>query len=1065
MKKIKINKMKKSYPNRIVGFLMTVLFAVSGNLYAESSSFGHVFMHHNDEVSTVVIGHAFTKKGKGQQFSAVDSNRKIVHSLFNFSKNNDVRSVSDILYLNNRSKIYSRTPSAAITNDNVINIAPPVIIQVSNTCPETTVNLNSYVNSTPPVGSVISWHTGTPATVNNMITNAQAMAISTTSGPYYPAYYDASSTACFSPTGTPINVTINFCCTVIAPTIASAIVQPSCGTPTGTINITPQTGFEYSIDGVSYQSSPLFSGLNPGSYTLYVRNTVDPSCKSQSINPVTINAFPLAPSTPTVASTTQPSCNLTTGTIVFTSQSVVEYSIDNGLNYQSSTTFVGLAAGIYTLKVKSTTDATCTTAAASTVTINAVPTANTPSLTVSSAVCNGTTYNVSFNSNGVVTASTGTVTGTTITGISVGTDVIVTSTAVNGCANTQTTVVSPTSCVTPPIGCTTPTISAGSGVCSGIGTYSVSVTVSSGATISASTGTVSGNSVTGIALGTEVTITATNGTCTSLVKVSSPTDCTTACSGIAVSYSVGGCLGTTYNVSISNPNGATISASVGTVTATVITNIPVGTDVTLTATATGCAPEVVLLSAPKATTPSLTVSSAVCNGTTYNVSFNSNGVVTASTGTVTGTTITGIAVGTDVIVTSTAVNGCASTQTTVVSPTSCVTPPIGCTTPTISAGSGVCSGIGTYSVSVTASSGATISASTGTVSGNSVTGITLGTVVTITATNGTCTSLVKVSSPTDCTTACAGTAVSYSVGGCLGTTYNVSISNPNGAMISASVGTVTATAITNIPVGTDVTLTATAVGCSAEIVILSSPASCVIDAVDDDLIAVNGITTSVLLNDTLKGILPIIGTAIGNVKLTSTATIELSIDTTTGVITVTPNTPVGSYSISYTICEVNNPANCNQATATVTVTAPDFLPSIIIDDVVFLTSGETRDFIVNISEFGFGSSIGQVVFVIPKLSAFTITNNPSATSSNVAGGTTINNSDWIITENSTFIKATLKPIAFINNSSFSKIGFSISRKINIPSKTWQNLTLTIKNGTGLDNVNTNNTHNVLLKAE
>ncbi len=464
-------------------------------------------------------------------------------------------------------------------------------------------------------------------------------------------------------------------------------------------------------------------------------------------------------------------------------------------------------------------------------------------------------------------------------------------------------------------------------------------------------------------------------------------------------------------------------------------------------------------------TPSLTVSSAVCNGTTYNVSFNSNGVVTASTGTVTGTTITGIAVGTDVIVISTAVNGCASTQTTVVSPTNCVTPPIGCTTPMISTGSGVCSGTGTYSVSVTASSGATISASTGTVSGNSVTGIALGTVVTITASNGTCTSSVKVSSPTDCITACAGTAVSYSVGGCLGTTYNVSISNPNGATISASVGTVTATAIINIPVGTDITLTATAVGCSSEMVILSSPASCIIDAIDDTLISVNGITPSVILNDTLKGILPIIGTAIGNVKLTSTATAELSIDITTGVIIVTPNTPVGSYSVSYTICEINNPANCDTATAKVTVTAPDFLPSIIIDDVVFLTSGETRDFIVNISEFGFGSSIGQVVFVIPKLSAFTITNNPIATSSNVAGGTTINNNDWIITENSTFIIATLKPITLINNSSFSKIGFSISRKINIPSQTLQNLTITIKNGTGLDNVNTNNTYNVLLKAE
>jgi hypothetical protein len=85
-----------------------------------------------------------------------------------------------------------------------------------------------------------------------------------------------------------------------------------------------------------------------------------------------------------------------------------------------------------------------------------------------------------------------------------------TSTAVNGCASTQTTVQSPASCTTPPVGCTTPTISAGNGVCSGTGTYSVSVTASVGAQISSSAGVVSGNSVTGIALGTAVTITATS---------------------------------------------------------------------------------------------------------------------------------------------------------------------------------------------------------------------------------------------------------------------------------------------------------------------------------------------------------------------------------------------------------------------------------------------------------------------------------------------------------------------------------------------------------------------------
>ena len=54
---------------------------------------------------------------------------------------------------------------------------------------------------------------------------------------------------------------------------------------------------------------------------------------------------------PTVSSTTQPTCAVTTGTIVFTTQTGVEYSIDNGTTYQASPTFAGLVPGTYTLQV------------------------------------------------------------------------------------------------------------------------------------------------------------------------------------------------------------------------------------------------------------------------------------------------------------------------------------------------------------------------------------------------------------------------------------------------------------------------------------------------------------------------------------------------------------------------------------------------------------------------------------------------------------------------------------------------------------------------------------------
>jgi hypothetical protein len=76
-----------------------------------------------------------------------------------------------------------------------------------------------------------------------------------------------------------------------APT-ASATVQPTCATPSGTITITTQSGVEYSVNGTVYQSSNSFAGLAPGSYTLYVRNLTDPSCVTISGSTTSINSIP-----------------------------------------------------------------------------------------------------------------------------------------------------------------------------------------------------------------------------------------------------------------------------------------------------------------------------------------------------------------------------------------------------------------------------------------------------------------------------------------------------------------------------------------------------------------------------------------------------------------------------------------------------------------------------------------------------------------------------------------------------------------------------------------------------
>ena len=169
----------------------------------------------------------------------------------------------------------------------------------------------------------------------------------------------------------PSSITINAIPTPPVVPTTSSIVQPSCTIPSGTIVITAQPGVEYSLDGIAYQTSNSFSGLEPNSYTLYVRNTGDTTCMTMSASPTTVNTIPMPPVVPTLASVVQPTCATPSGTITITSQSGVEYSLD-GTTYQASNSFSGLAPNSYTLYVRNSGDVTCVTLSSATVTINPI---------------------------------------------------------------------------------------------------------------------------------------------------------------------------------------------------------------------------------------------------------------------------------------------------------------------------------------------------------------------------------------------------------------------------------------------------------------------------------------------------------------------------------------------------------------------------------------------------------------------------------------------------------------------------------------------------------------------
>jgi large repetitive protein len=64
------------------------------------------------------------------------------------------------------------------------------------------------------------------------------------------------------------------------------------------------------------------------------------------------------------------------------------------------------------------------------------------------------------------------------------------------------------------------------------------------------------------------------------------------------------------------------------------------------------------------------------------------------------------------------------------------------------------------------------------------------------------------------------------------------------------------------------------------------------------------------------------------------------LNTTTGVVSVPAGTPAGTYTINYQICENLNPANCDDATITVTVVPPAIVAN---DDPFGPTNGTTGD--------------------------------------------------------------------------------------------------------------------------
>jgi len=203
----------------------------------------------------------------------------------------------------------------------------------------TCTNPNGTITVLSPIG------TGYSYSLDGQVFQTSPLFNSLTSGTYQIIVQDANG--CTSPAATAIIDT--------APGVPQAptfdIIHPTCTNPNGTITLLSPigTGYSYSLDGQTFQSSPVFTSIAPGFYQVVVQNV------SGCISPATTAVVDTAPGAPLapVVDIIHPTCTNASGTI--TIQSPVgagfSYSVD-GQTFQSSPTFVSLTSGSYQVVVQ-----------------------------------------------------------------------------------------------------------------------------------------------------------------------------------------------------------------------------------------------------------------------------------------------------------------------------------------------------------------------------------------------------------------------------------------------------------------------------------------------------------------------------------------------------------------------------------------------------------------------------------------------------------------------------------------------------------------------------------------
>ena len=282
-----------------------------------------------------------------------------------------------------------------------------IVIEDANGCQATTLvtltDLGSpvinVVNTTDPTcgnidGTITITATGGTGTLQYSIDNGVTFQASNLFTGLAGATYDIvveDVNGCQATT----QVTIN---NAPVPTITNlAVVDPSCGLNNGSINIVASGGtgtLQYSIDnGVTFQASNLFAGLAAGTYDIVVEDANGCQATSQVI--LTNSPAPVISNIAVV----QPACGNPTGQIDITATGgtgTLQYSVDNGVTFQASNIFTGLAAATYNVVVEDVNGCQAT----STVTLVNAGSPSFASITVVDPSCGGSNGSITIGATG-----------------------------------------------------------------------------------------------------------------------------------------------------------------------------------------------------------------------------------------------------------------------------------------------------------------------------------------------------------------------------------------------------------------------------------------------------------------------------------------------------------------------------------------------------------------------------------------------------------------------------------------------------------------------------------------